>query len=168
MVEKIILKIITIQIKFITFLGKKFFNTPTILNNEDYIEIMVSDILGYKWNHGQGSDAFNLKNEGVEFKSINIASKSSGEGGKPYGFSTMNRSSFNKYMKNEEFWMVLRDGIKIISLHKISKKYLIKDINRWADEHGGWDYLEKNNKSYTITRSKAPKISEKNIIINYI
>lgn len=121
-----------------------------IFYNEAYIEIIMANKLGHKYNEGQGCDAFDEENNKVEYKAINLNSKSKGS----FQFHWLSRNKIDEYEKCKYFYFAERFGPTIKSIYRIESSIIVEDLIKKAKEKGTYDSENKRkidaHKSYSL------------------
>ena len=90
---------------------------PMIMYNERYLEYLMANILGHtKDEHTQGADAYNERGLPVEYKTINLDSKS----GKGYWQWHWNKpSKLAKLREVDEIFCATRRGADFVDIYKL-------------------------------------------------
>lgn len=119
--NKIIQEIVTHLIEAVS--KAKSLGYENILYNERYVELMMANILGHKYeNHTQGGDAIETVN-GVEcpteYKSINIQGKNGVVKGS-FQFHWLSDEKIAKYRETKNMYFCIRDGIEILEIYQVN------------------------------------------------
>ena len=93
-----------------------------ILYNERYVELLMANILGHKYdNHTQGGDAIETVN-GIncptEYKSINIQGKNGVIKGS-FQFHWLSDEKITRYRETKNMYFCIRDGIEILEIYQV-------------------------------------------------
>lgn len=126
-----------------------------IFYNEAYAEIIMADKLNHIYNEGQDCDAFDEEGNKVEYKSINLSSKSKG---KSFQFHWLSKNKIDKYSENKYFYFAERYGTTIKSIYRINASIILDDLINKAKEKGTYDDSNKTktgaHKSYSLKAIK--------------
>ena len=113
-------------------IAEKELGLENIFYNERFIELFISDALGHKYgNNTQGGDAYDSdKKKPVEYKAINLRSKSKGT----FQFHWLSENKINQYNQTEDMYFCVRDGVTIKDIYKVPTKDIIPHLKI----HGHW------------------------------
>ena len=131
--------------------------------NERFLELMIAKKLGHKASiNTQGCDAIDEYGNSIEYKTINLANKTAGS----FQFHWLSKNKIEKYQKTKYIYFVVRDGVEIIKIYKLSSNKLLPELIAKAKEKGTYCDTETKigaHKSYclnTIIRKGAKLVYE--------
>ena len=113
-------------LKEVQDIAKEHLGLENILYNERYVELLMSDKLGHKYNvNTQGGDAFNINQEECEYKAINLRNKSNSSS---FQFHWLSENKMEKYRNNKFVYFALRDGAKLIEIYELPMESIILQL----------------------------------------
>ena len=118
-----------------------------IFYNEQYLEIIISNILNHKYTEGQGSDAVDLDGFDVEYKTINLDNKSAGS----FQFHWLSKNKIEKYEKCKNIYFCTRRGTEILEIYELKSEIILPFLINKAKEKG--TYCENNKKKISAHKS---------------
>ena len=109
-------------------IAEKELGLENIFYNERFVELFMSDELGHDYgNNTQGGDAYDSnKKKPVEYKAINLRSKSKGT----FQFHWLSENKINQYNQTEDMYFCIRDGVTIKDIYKVPTKDIIPHLKR--------------------------------------
>jgi hypothetical protein len=122
-------------------------NLGNIFYNEQYLELLIANILNHKYNSGQGCDAYDENGNPVEYKSINLNSKTIGS----FQFHWLSKNKIDKYLTCKYFFFCIRKGVEILEIYKLkSDKILDILINKSKEKE---TYCTENKRKINAHKS---------------
>lgn len=102
-----------------------------LLHNEKHIELIVADLLEHKCNpNTRGADAYDGNGDMVEYKSINLSTKSSGKSGGSFQFHWISKAKLDSYRLVKDVYFILRHGVIINEVWKLPMDIVFPDFEK--------------------------------------
>ena len=93
--------------------------------NEQYIELIVADLLGHTYNpNTRGTDAYDENGNMVEYKTINRASTRYGS----FQFHWLSKDKLDSYSLAKNIYFVLRNDLIIDEVWKLPMSVILPDL----------------------------------------